>query len=278
MTLITLITQVLLTIPLTILLNYFKNKNYNKMNQFIVPIVYIIILSALIPSIKNNIYLIVVFEIFIRNFYITNITLESKENSITFIIDSIISVTLSIFVYNYFISNVDSVIPDPETLKSIIWFLIVIYILNTYKIANKDREIVRVEKKKEYKKETTVMQYAKYKNKYSTIINSKNNTINNLIYSIMIYETMNTPTFNRKIEEYIGAVSKTETKYGIMRIKSYNHISDEESIKIVLDNVEKEYKQLKDKKQLINLLTTYKDSEKEDIITIYNQITEFSKK
>ena len=278
MTLITLITQVLLTIPLTILLNYFKNKNYNKMNQFIVPIVYIIILSALIPSIKNNIYLIVVFEIFIRNFYITNITLESKENSITFIIDSIISVTLSIFVYNYFISNVDSVIPDPETLKSIIWFLIVIYILNTYKIANKDREIVRLEKKKEYKKETTVMQYAKYKNKYSTIINSKNNTINNLIYSIMIYETMNTPTFNRKIEEYIGAVSKTETKYGIMRIKSYNHISDEESIKIVLDNVEKEYKQLKDKKQLINLLTTYKDSEKEDIITIYNQITEFSKK
>ena len=63
MTLIALVSQVLLTIPLTIILNYFKNKNYSKLNQFLIPIVYIIIISALIPSIKNNVYLIVVFEI-----------------------------------------------------------------------------------------------------------------------------------------------------------------------------------------------------------------------
>ena len=248
MTLIALVSQVLLTIPLTIILNYFKNKNYSKLNQFLIPIVYIIIISALIPSIKNNVYLIVVFEIFIRNFYITNITLENKENSISFIIDSIISITLSIFTYNYFISNVESVIPDPETIKSIIWFLIIIYILNVYKITTKDKQVVIAEKKKEYKKENVVMQYAKYKNKYSSIINSKTNTVNNLTYAIMIYESLNTPVFNRKIEEYIGAVSKTETKYGIMRIKSYNHLTDEESIKIVLEKLEQDYKSLKDKK------------------------------
>ncbi len=278
MTLIALVSQVLLTIPLTIILNYFKNKNYSKLNQFLIPIVYIIIISALIPSIKNNVYLIVVFEIFIRNFYITNITLENKENSISFIIDSIISITLSIFTYNYFISNVESVIPDPETIKSIIWFLIIIYILNVYKITTKDKQVVIAEKKKEYKKENVVMQYAKYKNKYSSIINSKTNTVNNLTYAIMIYESLNTPVFNRKIEEYIGAVSKTETKYGIMRIKSYNHLTDEESIKIVLEKLEQDYKSLKDKKALNKIINSYNDIEKEDILTIYNQIVEFSKK
>ena len=278
MTLIALVSQVLLTIPLTIILNYFKNKNYSKLNQFLIPIVYIIIISALIPSIKNNVYLIVVFEIFIRNFYITNITLENKENSISFIIDSIISITLSIFAYNYFISNVESVIPDPETIKSIIWFLIIIYILNVYKIKTKDKQVVIAEKKKEYKKENVVMQYAKYKNKYSSIINSKTNTVNNLTYAIMIYESLNTPVFNRKIEEYIGAVSKTETKYGIMRIKSYNHLTDEESIKIVLEKLEQDYKSLKDKKALNTIINSYNDIEKEDILTIYNQIVEFSKK
>lgn len=278
MTLIALVSQVLLTIPLTIILNYFKNKNYSKLNQFLIPIVYIIIISALIPAIKNNVYLIVVFEIFIRNFYITNITLENKENSISFIIDSIISITLSIFTYNYFISNVESVIPDPETIKSIIWFLIIIYILNVYKITTKDKQVVIAEKKKEYKKENVVMQYAKYKNKYSSIINSKTNTVNNLTYAIMIYESLNTPVFNRKIEEYIGAVSKTETKYGIMRIKSYNHLTDEESIKIVLEKLEQDYKSLKDKKALNTIINSYNDIEKEDILTIYNQIVEFSKK
>ena len=117
-----------------------------------------------------------------------------------------------------------------------------------------------------------------YKNKYSSIINSKTNTVNNLTYAIMIYESLNTPVFNRKIEEYIGAVSKTETKYGIMRIKSYNHLTDEESIKIVLEKLEQDYKSLKDKKALNTIINSYNDIEKEDILTIYNQIVEFSKK
>ena len=63
-----------------------------------------------------------------------------------------------------------------------------------------------------------------------------------------------------------------------MRIKSYNHLTDEESIKIVLEKLEQDYKSLKDKKALNTIINSYNDIEKEDILTIYNQIVEFSKK
>ena len=68
MTLTTIILQILLTIPLTILLNHFQNHENNKINKIIIPSIYIIIISALVPTVKENIFLIVIFEIFIRNF------------------------------------------------------------------------------------------------------------------------------------------------------------------------------------------------------------------
>ena len=105
MTLTTIILQILLTIPLTIILNYFKKEENRRINQLIIPSLYIIIISALIPSVKENIFLIVVFEIFIRNFYITNIVNGNNEiSTFTYIIESIISIAISLFTYNYFIS------------------------------------------------------------------------------------------------------------------------------------------------------------------------------
>lgn len=277
MTLIALITQVLLTIPLTMILYYCKNKNNKKIDLLLIPTIYMIIMAALIPSIKDNIYLIVVFEIFIRNFYVTNITLDNKENSLSFIIDSLISVAISVFAYSYFISNVETVIPDPENIKAIIWFMIVIYIMSLYKTNTKDMEQKRKEKNIIFKKEYIIMQYAKYKNKYSDIIKSKNNMINNLIYSLIIFETGKTPAISRKIEEYIGAVTKTEKRYGIMRVKSYSHISDEESVKQVINNLEKQAKN-KEKLKPEQLLTEYSEEDINSIILIYNEIVEFSKK
>lgn len=277
MTLISLIIQVLLTIPLTIILNYCKNKNNRKIDLILIPTIYMIIMTALIPSIKENAYLIVVFEIFIRNFYIINITMDNKENPLTFIMDSILSVALSVFTYSYFISNVETVIPNSEDIKAIIWFMIVVYIMSLYKTNSKDIEQKKKEKNILIKKEYIIMQYAKYKNKYSDIIKSKNNIINNLIYSLMIYESGKTPVISRKIEEYIGAVTKTEKRYGIMRVKSYNHISDEESIIQVINKLEKQARN-KDKIKLEQLLTDYNEEEINIIISIYNEIVDFSKK
>ena len=281
MTLTTIILQILLTIPLTIILNYFKKEENRRINQLIIPSLYIIIISALIPGVKENIFLIVVFEIFIRNFYITNVVNGNNEiSTFTYIIESILSIAISLFTYNYFISQVDTVIPNPEDIKGFVWFLIILYITYLYKLSTKNK--VKEEKIKtiKHKTEKIIMQYAKFKNIYSSQIKSKNEFINNLIYAIMIHEDYKTPKIYRNIHAYIGAVTKKETKYGIMQIPSYERLSDEASIKIVVDNFEKQLKntKLKEEEKLTKLLSNYKNEDQQNIISIYNDIVEFTKK
>ena len=281
MRLTTILLQILLTIPLTIILNYFQNKDNRRINQLIIPSTYIIIVSALIPSVKENIFLIVIFEIFIRNFYITNIINKTTETTpMNFVIEIILSISISLFTYNYFIGQVDTVIPNPEDIKGFIWFLTIIYIIYLYNISTKDK--VRVEKETiiQIKTEKVIMQYAKFKNKYSKIINSKSSIINNLIYAIMIYEDNKTPKIYRNINAYIGAITKKETKYGIMQIPSYNRISDEESIKISITKFEEELKntKLKEEEKLEKILSNYNELEKNQIKIIYKEIIDFAKK
>ena len=281
MTLSTIIIQVLLTIPLTILLNYFNNKENRRLNQILIPSIYIILISALLPSIKENIFLIVIFEIFIRNFYVTNITNRQVETSVlTFIIESILSIALSLFTYNYFINQVATVIPNPEEIKGFIWFLIILYIANLYKVNSQNKVVKEKTQNIKRKKEKTIMQYAKFKNMYSQIVNSNEDMINNLTYATMIYEDYKTPKFYRNINSYIGAVTKKETKYGIMQNPSYNRLSDEDSIKLVIEKFENTIKENKISKdnQLNELINNYKPEEQQEIISIYNEIVEFSKK
>ena len=235
MALSTLIFQIFLAIPLTIILGYFQNKEKRRLNQILLPTIYIIIISALIPIVKENVFLIVIFEIFIRNFYLTTITNQNyKISNLTFILESFISISLSLFTYNYFINKVESVIPNPEDIKPFIWFLIILYIFSLYKISNKENKKDSQNKQIIRKKEHIIMQYAKFKNIYSSIIKSKNIVINNLIYAIMINNNYKRPKIYRDINSYIGSISKKETAYGIMQVKSLNHLTDEESIKLTL--------------------------------------------
>lgn len=281
MTLSTIIIQVLLTLPLTIILNYFNNKESRRLNQILIPSIYIILISALLPSIKENIFLIVIFEIFIRNFYITNITNRQVETSVlTFIIESILSIALSLFTYNYFINQVSTVIPNPEEIKGFIWFLIILYIANLYKVNSQNKVIKEKTQSIKCKKEKTIMQYAKFKNMYSQIVNSSEDMINNLTYATMIYEDYKTPKFYRNINSYIGVVTKKETKYGIMQIPSYTRLSDEESIRRVIENFEskKKVSKLKDNELLSEILNNYSEDSKKDILSIYNEILEFTQK
>ena len=65
-----------------------------------------------------------------------------------------------------------------------------------------------------------------------------------------------------------------------MQIPSYERLSDEASIKVVVDSFEKQLKNTKQKEEekLNKLLSNYKTEEQQDIIAIYNEIVEFSKK
>ncbi|MGN0967448.1 MAG: hypothetical protein ACI4OP_07740 [Candidatus Coprovivens sp.] len=278
MTLTTLIIQILLTLPLTFIINTLSKKDNNTIHRIIVPTVYTIILAALIPSIKENIFLIVIFELFIRNFYISNFS--NKANNITkFLIEALLSVSLCLFTYNQFISKIDNVLPTPESIKPFLWFLMIVYIYTLCKPQiNKVNQMIP--EKRTVDKENTIMLFAKYKNKYHKVIKTKNILITNLVYSIMIYNGITKPTALRKATELKGIITTKPVPYGIMQVTSKIKITDEESIGIVVSNFEKQIKdsKLKENDKVDKLLSEYNNESKQEIKEIYDEITEFLKK
>lgn len=282
MNLLVIFLQVLLTIPLFCILEYFNKKNISTIQKILIPVIYILILSGLCSEIKSNIYLIVVFEVILHNFYTNNIiNKDILVNKKDYFINSLISVVLSISIYDYYISKVDYIFPLASEFRSLLWFLIIIFIYNLFK-----NNIVKNENTKksnfiERKREYVVVMYAKLKNKYYKLIKSKYLIINRLVYSIMVYENYKTPGFCRKINVIKNRFVRKECKYGIMQVESSCEIDDEKSIKLSIAKLEKDYSKLDKKLKDIDVLKTLlsdKYSIKEDIndvIDIYNEINEF---
>lgn len=282
MNLFVLLLQVIFTIPLFCILEFFNKKELSNIQKILIPVIYIIIMSALCSEIKANIYLIVIFEVFLHNFYTNHIlNKEILVNKKEYFINSVISILLSVFIYDYFISKVDSVIPQAEEIRPLLWFLIIIFMYNLFK-----DNFVKVEKTKknnfiDRKREYVVVTYAKLKNKYYRIVKSKNILVNRIVYAIMIYENYKNPVLIRKFSNIINRLVNKESKYGIMQVEAEKEIDDEKSIKLVLTKMEKSYSKLDknlndiDKVSLL-LKEKYDDLEYiNDIIDIYNEIIEF---
>ncbi len=271
MNLISLIIDVLLTIPLSLIMIKVEKKKDSFLYACVIPVIYIIIIAALIPALKKNIYLIPIFEIFIRNFYITNIN-EELNNSKKTIFSSIISILLVIFMYNYFIVKVKNVLPTPEEIRPFIW-LIILFIIYSISRDNSIKTITNI-KSLQGKNEYILMQYAKYKARYEKVINSKNDTINKLIYSLMIFKNYQQPKIYRNINNYIKHLLNKEVKYGVLEVASPTPINDEESIVKTIKKFETISKKNKDSK-IENYLTEYSEEEIKEIVDIYNVINKF---
>lgn len=274
MNIISLIIDILLTIPLSLIMVKIEKKKDSFLYSCIIPVIYIIIIAAILPVLKKNIYLIPIFEIFIRNFYITNIN-EELNNSKNTILSSLISIILVLFIYNYFIAKVESVLPTPEEIRPFIWLIIVFVI---YSIS-KDTNVKKISNNKslEGKNEYILMHYAKYKFRYEEIIHSKNDTINQLIYSLIIYKNYQQPRIYRSINNYLRHLLNKEVKYGVLEVSSPTPISDEESIVKTIKEFENLTRKNKNKDNIEQFLSKYKEEEIKEIVNIYNVINNFKK-
>ena len=227
MNIVTLLIDVLLTIPLSLILIKIERNKNSYLYSCLVPTIYIVLIAAFFPTLKKYIFLIPIFEIFIRNFYITNVNEEINNNKKT-ILANIIAILLVLFTYNYFINKVDTVLPTPEEVRPFIWLIIIYVVYSLSKDTNlkNDSKIKSLHGKEEYIR----MQYAKYKSRYDDIINSKNTTINKVIYSLIIYKNYQQPKIYKSINNYIRHILNKEVKYGVLDVSSPTPISDEESI------------------------------------------------
>lgn len=282
MNLLVILLQLLLTIPLFCILEYFNKKNISTIQKILIPVIYIIILAGLCSEVKSNIYLIVIFEVILHNFYTNNIiNKEILVNKKEYFINSLVSVVLSICIYDYYISKVDYIFPLASEFRSLLWFLIVIFIYNLFKSnitkSENTKKISFIDRKREY----VVVMYAKLKNKYYKLVKSKDLIINRLVYSIMIYENYKNPSLYRKINVVKNRFIRKDSKYGIMQVESDKELDDEKSIRLSISKLEKDYAKVDKKVKEVDVLKTllgekYSNNEYiNDIIDIYNEINEF---
>ncbi len=281
MNIFTLIFQILFIIPLFFIHEWIEKKEDSIVEKAVVPTIYIIVLSALVPSIKNNIFLIVIFEVIFREFYYNYFSNKgSLLNKKEYLIETIISILLSLLTYFYFINEVEVVFPKVEETRPFIWLLVIIFIYNILKkninINLSINESNFINRKKEY----VIVEYARLKNLYYKIIRNKNEDINLLTYCIMIYENNKRPKYIREIDKIINRFLNREIKYGITQEYSTKELTDEESIRITMKELDTKYKELKGKDKIRELICIkYSDTNyQKDILDIFNEIKEFNKK
>lgn len=262
------------------IINYIKMKDKSIKNFLPIILIYIIIISGIIANkdINTNIFLVVVVEFFIR--LISNLLSNDNDDNLRFIYEYVLYILMSLIINNVFINKVDNIFLGGESLKIVVWILIILYLYENIKII--DNPVIIEEKPIDNSKyrEYIVTNYAKFKNLYNNEIDTDNSLLKNLLYAIMIYEDKKRNKYLRAIDNlFIGKINKLY-KVGIMQVPSKIYLTDVESIKIVENKLIKIYNKYLIADELTMVNKILKDYYKDDLIVnnvtyIYNVINNF---
>lgn len=262
------------------IINYIKMKDKSIKNFLPIILIYIIIISGIIANkdINTNIFLVVVVEFFIR--LISNLLSNDNDDNLRFIYEYVLYILMSLIINNVFINKVDNIFLGGESLKIVVWILIILYLYQNIKII--DNPVIIEEKPIDNSKyrEYIVTNYAKFKNLYNNEIDTDNSLLKNLLYAIMIYEDKKRNKYLRAIDNlFIGKINKLY-KVGIMQVPSKIYLTDVESIKIVENKLIKIYNKYLIADELTMVNKILKDYYKDDLIVnnvtyIYNVINNF---
>ncbi len=273
-------------IILFFILNYFqKFEDKTPSIMIIIPVIYIILISGISFVDTSCIYLVILMEMFIRIYY-TKIILNQEElmNTNYYIQNYGLAIILAFIVTRCFIIKVDSIFPTASEWRMGIWFLIILFLYKTlngvvtFKLEKQEQLNFKM------KEEMIIVRYAKLKNSYSHLIKSKNKDFNSLIYAIMIFKDYHRSNFLRSVDKIRFRFTGKTMKMGIMQVETNREISDEDSIKIVIKDLNKIEKELSTNKKIKKqdlyqeLLREYGFNNIDDVFNIYKTIKDFDNK
>ena len=253
--------------------------------MIIIPVIYIILISGISFVDTSCIYLVILMEMFIRIYY-TKIILNQEElmNTNYYIQNYGLAIILAFIVTRCFIIKVDSIFPTASEWRMGIWFLIILFLYKTlngvvtFKLEKQEQLNFKM------KEEMIIVRYAKLKNSYSHLIKSKNKDFNSLIYAIMIFKDYHRSNFLRSVDKIRFRFTGKTMKMGIMQVETNKEISDEDSIKIVIKDLNKIEKELSTNKKIKKqdlyqeLLREYGFNNIDDVLNIYKTIKDFDNK
>ncbi|MDO4818804.1 MAG: hypothetical protein Q3994_00300 [Prevotella sp.] len=104
------------------------------------------------------------------------------------------------------------------------------------------------------KKNYITYNYKKFDSRFGSIVRkySKNDLVEVIAFSIMIYESFNRPQIARRIERFVFRNSPDRHSFGIMQVMSDKVLTDEESIKLGIEKIVESLSDYKEDTQYCN--------------------------
>lgn len=280
----------ILAIPLFFLLNWFEQKKNGTSFEINLAhigfsLIYLVFVAGLLELFglsyfTKNIFLVVFIEAIYRFIYFHYVwERESFVNQKAYLIIFAITIFLAYLLDVSFLSKVETVFPDANEMKTVVWLLIILFLYFSFK------DQVRLDFMKEStttfakKKEYVVTSYAKLKMKYhDEVAKFKNNQLMPLFYAMMVYENYQHPPVVRYIRERFWNPQKCV--YGIMQISSSVPLTDLQSIEKAMEKIEQITKKSKMTKSTFDANKILKEYYQNDeivtnIMVIYQDILSF---
>ena len=258
----TFIYEILLALLLFIVMEVIKKKTKEDSLIYLFPNIYIILVASIFTSLKN--YTLIILILYLLLDIINTYVLSQKESLIEdsiYFKNILITFIIGLIIYNFYLLPVDNAFFNINEFKNFIWMLVILYLYQLFKNSNiKDKKIIKNNYDKHFK-EYVILNYAKFKNRYSYLIKVKNKDIENVLYSMLIYESLVNSGLSKYFKRIRNRINQVNI-YGIMNVNSNHFITDEESIVIVKDKLVKKYHHLKKDSNTLELIKVkYQDKE-----------------
>jgi hypothetical protein len=205
---------------------------FNVLISVLTPVVYIIIVSAILyyfslDKYVVNIFWVNIFYIFIRLIIVTLHSQNSLLNWGRQIFNWGSIVVISYFTYEKLIKVKANILPDFTTLANELWIIIIIFV---FQLANKITlsQDGTVRRKQDYRKS----RYYYFKKIYGEEIKkiTRNEVLEAITFAILIYEDFNRPKNIRKMENIRFRLTNKPHTLGVMQVRTSKLLTDIESI------------------------------------------------
>jgi hypothetical protein len=205
---------------------------FNIAFRVLAPVVYIVIVGAVLHSgdlsrYVTALYMIVVYQQVLRWGFLVSFERRLLLRWRTQATIALATVALSVAVYRLIISNPTRLLPRFDNLANELWLLIIIFL---YKLV--DRVHTPAEGNRLQKERYLASRYEVLRARFGTVVQQlvPQPKLLPLVYAVLIYETFNRPTVARFLERLLPSRGRPRT-YGVMQVRSHRALSDHESIR-----------------------------------------------
>jgi len=218
------------------------NFGFNLIFRILSPAIFISILSIILYKIErasfiNNIWMIALWYIIINTLILLLLNRWVFIKKFLYILIQGSALFVSYIFYEFSLKRgTEFILPESGGFRTEIWFIIILYFYNLLTEYKENRDSGygdEREKQDNLYQRVIKKKFNRFRKKYGHLLSPEfleNQILNNIFFSIMIYEDINRPKLVRWTEKVLFKFNLAKST-GIMQVQSKRFLSNEESIK-----------------------------------------------